>query len=413
MSAQATLLTGTLPREHGVVGNGWLFRDTGEIRFWQQARTLLQGETVYDEAKRRDPAFTCANVFGWFNQGAAFDWAVTPKPWYGCDGNKIFGIHGHPNGYPAWLEQQLGIFPFQTFWGPMAGEACTHWITDATVLTLGEHRPNLTITYLPQMDYDLQRYGPDSPQAHTALRVLDDCIRRIVETAQTLEIEIILVSEYGIAPVHTPVHINQILRDAGLLVVRDGPFGETIDPFQSTAFAVADHQIAHVYSNDPEQLRAIRERLAQVEGVAKVWGEAEKHANSLDHPRSGDLVAIAAPDAWFTYYYWRDERRAPDFAKTIDIHRKPGYDPCELFFDPSLIWPGFQVGWRLLQKKLGFRTRFDLIPLDATLVRGSHGLHASDPLDGPVFLSTAGNAPNSVAMTDVKPYLLNILELTP
>src|SRR5205085_4736437 len=144
-------------------------------------------------------------------------------------------------------------------------------------------------------------------------------------------------------------------------------------------------QVAHIYLNDLSLEKAVRHLLEQQPGIAQVLGAAEKSALGIHHPRAGELLAAASEDAWFTYYYWLDDRFAPDFARCVDIHRKPGYDPVELFVDPKLKVPHFKIAWRLLQKKLGFRMLMDVIPLEATLVKGSHGTRPRDANDWPVL----------------------------
>jgi hypothetical protein len=211
--------------------------------------------------------------------------------------------------------------------------------------------------------------------------------------------------------VRRPVYLNRALRAAGLLRVRHGPFGEMLETFESSALAVCDHQMAHVYVNDAKQMPKVRAVLEALTGVAQVRSGAARADWHLDHPRSGDLILQAAPEAWFAYPYWEDDRRAPDFARTVDIHRKPGFDPCELFLDPRLWWPRLRMVRRLVQKKLGFRTLFDVIPLDATLVGGSHGLAAADPLDAPVLLGAGGDPGRRLPMTDVRDRVLQALDL--
>jgi len=198
---------------------------------------------------------------------------------------------------------------------------------------------------------------------------------------------VVLLSEYGITNVDTPVHLNRIFRERGWLTVKDELGLEILDAGASQVFAVADHQVAHIYLNNPVLEKSVRDVLEKTPGVEKVLGQAEKIAAGIDHPRAGDLLAVAKENAWFTYYYWLDDARAPDFARTVDIHRKPGYDPVELFLDPNIPLPKLKIAWRLLQKKLGFRMLMDLVPLDATLVKGSHGRRPADKKDWPVFIS--------------------------
>jgi predicted AlkP superfamily pyrophosphatase or phosphodiesterase len=216
-----------------------------------------------------------------------------------------------------------------------------------------------------------------------------------------------VVSEYGIVPVSRPVHLNVMLRERGLLAVRDEVGTDAFDAGASEAFAVADHQVAHVHVRNPARLDEVRALVEQVPGVERVYAGAERAAIGLDHPRAGELVAIAQPDAWFTYYYWLDERRAPDYARTVDIHRKPGYDPVELFIDPAIRFPTLKAGVKLAKKAMGFRYLMDVISLDATLVRGSHGRITDRPEDGPVFLSSQpGSASGSIPATAVRDQIL-------
>jgi hypothetical protein len=220
--------------------------------------------------------------------------------------------------------------------------------------------------------------------------------------------DVLVVSEYGLQPVHAPVHINRLLREAGWLAVRVDPDGRELpDHGASRAFAVADHQVAHVYVADPGDIPAVAEQLRGCAGIAQLLDGDGKRSAGLDHPRSGELVAVAAAGHWFTWYYWLDDACAPDFARTVDIHRKPGYDPCELFVDPALRLPQLRVAWRLLQKRLGMRMLLDVIPLDATLVRGSHGRPAEHPADGPVLIaSRAELLDGPLAMGDLKALML-------
>ena len=416
-TAQATLLTGRTPEEHGIVANGWLWRDTGEVRFWQQSNRLIRAEPLYQTARRRAAErgrpFHCAKLFWWFNQGAAVDWTVTPKPWYGADGNKAFGVHGWPEGLTERLERRLGPFPFQTFWGPMSGLPCTQWIAQCAGEVVRDERPDLTLVYLPHLDYDPQRFGPAGCDMPRLVRELDDACAPLLDAARSAGARVWVVSEYGHVDVSRPVYLNRALREAGLLTVRDGPFGETLETFHSRAFAVCDHQLAHVYVADPADRPRARDVLAGLKGVASVLEGEERGEVHLRQERSGELIALAELDAWFAYPFWLDDRRAPDYARTIDIHRKPGYDPCELFFDPKLWAPKARAAWRLVQKKLGFRTLFDVVPLDAGLVRGSHGLPAADAAHRPLLIGGGPSpAETELPMTAVRDLLLAALGTT-
>ena len=410
-TAQATLLTGEPPSRHGIVANGWLYRDTGEVRFWQQSNRLVQAEPLYVTARRRAAErgreFRCAKLFWWFNQGAAVDVSVTPKPHYGIDGNKVFGITGTPAGLTDKLEGELGPFPFHTFWGPMAGLPCTEWIGRCAARLLTTERPDLTLVYLPHLDYDPQRFGPQGSDMPRLVRELDDACAPVLDAARQVGADVWVVSEYGHCQVGRAVLPNRALRQAGLLAVRKGPFGEQLDTFTSRAFAVCDHQLAHVYVSDPSDIGRVRDLLAPLPGVGRVLGREERAEAGLDHPRSGELVLLSEPDAWFAYPFWLDDRDAPDYARAVAIHHKPGYDPCELFFDPRLRFPKLYAARKVLRKKLGFRMVLDVVPLDASLVKGSHGLPAADPLDRPLLIGT-GEKPSTdpTEMTAVRDLLL-------
>jgi len=415
-TAQATLLTGQLPTRHGIVANGWLYRDTMEVRFWQQSNRLLQAEPLYQTAQVRASqqglSFRCAKLFWWFNQGAAVAVSVTPKPYYAADGNKAFGITGVPHGLTDRLERHLGPFPFPSFWGPKAGLPCTRWIARCAAEILASDHPNLTLVYLPHLDYDPQRFGPSGCDMKRLVGELDSACEPLLDEARKVGARVWVVSEYGHVNVKKAVLPNRALRQAGLVGVRPGPFGEVLDLFESRAFAVCDHQLAHVYVPDPVDRPRVRELLLGLEGVARVLEGEERQALGLDHERSGELVVLSRPDAWLAYPFWLDDRQAPDYARTVDIHRKPGYDPCELFFDPKLFWPMGRAVRRLIQKKLGFRTLFDVVPLDASLVRGSHGGPAADPVDRPLLIGD-GPVPGvgDLPMTAVRDLVLAALGL--
>ena len=386
-TAQSDYLTGQPPSRHGIVGNGWYAREDCEIRFWKQANTLVQAPKVWDAARAIDPGFTVANLFWWFNMYSSADYSVTPRPMYPADGRKLPDIYTHPPTLRHDLQGALGTFPLFEFWGPRAGIRCTQWIAEAAKRVEQARRPTLTLVYLPHLDYNLQRLGVSNPAIGEDLRAVDAVTGDLIRFYEERGVQVIVLSEYGLTDVSRPVHLNRMLRERGWLVVRDEQGLDMLDPGASPAFAVADHQVAHIYVNDRARLHEIRSAIAETPGVDRVLDAAGKAGIGIDHPRAGDLVAIASPDAWFTYYYWLDDRRAPDYARTVDIHRKPGYDPVELFMDPALRMPAATVGWKLLKRKLGFRNLLDVIPLDASLVRGSHGRADEWSDHGPLLMT--------------------------
>ena len=407
-SVQSTFATGLLPREHGAVANGWYFRDLSEVWLWRQSDRLVAGEKIWEAGARRDPAFTCAKLFWWYNMYSETAYAVTPRPAYPADGRKLPDIYTQPAELREELVARLGPFPLFTFWGPGADIDSTRWIAGCARHVYETRRPTLTLVYLPHLDYDLQRLGPRHPRIAKDLAAVDAAAGELIEQVRRDGARVVVLSEYGIADVSGPVHINRALREAKLIQVRTELGLEMLDAGASEAFAVADHQIAHVYVRRPARVPEVKRLIESLPGVDAVLDEAGKRAHGLDHPRSGELVALANADRWFTYYYWLDDRVAPDFARSVDIHRKPGYDPVELFLDPALRVPKLKIGGILLKKALGFRYLMDVIPLDATLVKGSHGLVGSDPRDSSLFITSEPSLlpDGEVHATDVKPLIL-------
>ncbi len=411
-SVQSTFTTGLPPSGHGIVGNGWYYRDVSEVALWKQSNHLVTGSKIWDEAKRRDSSFTCAKLFWWFNMYSTADFAVTPRPMYPADGRKLPDIHTHPGELRDQLQADLGQFPLFDFWGPRAGITASKWITACAIDVWRRHQPTLELVYLPHLDYDLQRQGPHGPGIPAALREIDALCGDLIEVATKDGARVLVLSEYGITPVDGAVHINRVLREAGLVNFRLEQGREYLDAGASQAFAVVDHQVAHVYfpdGRDRNRIDEVRLLLERTPGIERVLDAAGKRAAGLDHPRAGDLVAISAATKWFTYYYWLDDERAPDYARTVDIHRKPGYDPVELFLDPKLSLPQAQVVWKLARRKLGFRTLLDVIPLDASLVKGSHGRLPDSSSEGPCVISSLPLPDVAVDATSIKQLVLEHL----
>ncbi|HXI70324.1 MAG TPA: alkaline phosphatase family protein [Verrucomicrobiae bacterium] len=464
-TAQSNYLTGKTPSGHGIVGNGWFNRELSEVQFWKQSNHIVHGQKIWDALRTRTPdprpqtpnPFAAANCFWWFNMYSSVDYAITPRPMYPADGRKFFDVYSWPYSIREEIKKDLGEFPFFSFWGPAAGvdspqgkaDAASRWIAESAKWIENKYSPALNLIYLPHLDYNLQRHGtyaksragvspaPVSksgeisaslplthsqgrrdacptlinPAIHRDLREIDSIVGDLIDYFGQRGVSVVLLSEYGITNVDTPVHLNRIFREQGWLTVKDELGREILDAGASKVFAVADHQVAHIYLNPDHESglkKSVREVLGKVVGVEKVLGRAEKIAAGIDHARAGDLIAVAQEKAWFTYYYWLDDARAPDFARTVDIHRKPGYDPVELFLDQKIPLVKVKIALRLLQKKLGLRMLMDVIPLDATLVKGSHGRRPADKKDWPVFITSQPEilGAKQIESTDVYQILL-------
>lgn len=386
-SMQTTYLTGKLPTEHGIIANGWYFRDLGEVMFWRQSNHLVQSEKIWQTARKIDPSFSCANSFWWYNMNTDVDWALTPRPLYCADGRKLPDCYSIPPELRDRFNRDLGQFPLFNFWGPATSIVSSEWIGKSAIALETMHQPTLQLVYLPHLDYILQKVGPNGEIARD-LGEIDSLCGRLIDFFRERGCRVIVLSEYGITQVNNPIHPNRILRDAGYLSLKVDLGREYLDPGASRAFAVSDHQIAHVYVQNQGNIPAVKRLFESVSGVELVLDGDGKRACGLDHERSGELVLIAAQNSWFTYYFWNDDELAPDYARTVNIHAKPGYDPCELFLDPAIAFPKLKIASTLLKKTLGFRYLMDLIPLDASLVKGSHGRVTDSGDDGPIFMTT-------------------------
>ncbi|MFI4861027.1 MAG: nucleotide pyrophosphatase/phosphodiesterase family protein [Phycisphaerales bacterium JB063] len=390
-SVQSSMLTGLPVSGHGVVGNGWFNHKQQEVQFWKQSNKLVDGEKVWETAKKRDASSTCLNMFWWYNMYSTADWSVTPRPQYKADGRKIPDCYSHPADLRDVLQAKLGRFPLFKFWGPMADIESTRWIAEATKLAHAKYGPTLTLCYLPHLDYGLQKLGPSHADIPKHVAEVDAVVGDLIDYFQGRDTRVIVVSEYGIedcVPGDGGIAVNRFLREAGLLATRLEGDSELLDAGASRAFAVVDHQVAHVYHGADTALPDI----------------PHCTATGLEHERAGRTVLVADPGYWFTYDYWLTDARKPDFAHTVDIHRKPGYDPRELFSDKAM--PA--IAWKLLKKKLGFRQLMDVIPLDTALVRGTHGRVDNPPELQPVLIG-AGRAGETLPCTAVRDVVLGAM----
>jgi len=378
---QANMLTGQLPNRHGLIGNGFLHRERGVVELWVGRSGLFQCATIWNRLAAR--GITSA---AWMTQNirdAAADFIVAPEPIHHADGRMDLWCYSKPEGLYQRLLTDLGHFPLMNYWGPMAGIKSTEWIVNAAMWLIQRERPRFNFVYVPHLDYAAQKFGPNSPQAATACREADEQIGRLLDGVSALklpDVAVLVVGEYALTDVRRVIHPNRILRDAGLLRldVRDGR--EFADVGGSAAMAVVDHQFAHVYVRDPTDVDGVRGMFEGMDGIDEVLAGEERGKYRLDHPRSGEVILICEPDAWLAYYWWKDDAKAPPFARTVDIHAKPGYDPVELFVDPSTM----------------------SIPLNAGLVKGSHGAPANSPWQNSAIVSSTRGLPiSAIRDTDV------------
>ncbi len=408
LPAHASILTGLSPGEHGVVANGWFHRAHNEVMFWRQSERLVSGESVWEAGKKRDPDFTCFKHFWWPGMASTADLYVNVRPVYFADGRKAPDIYTNHLGLSEALQERFGTFPLFDFWGPMTSIKSTRWIADTALHLMEKHPSTLNLVYLPHLDYKQQSHGPGHPDIAGEVAALDEVAGELIDFAARQGMRVMVISSYHMNTVDQPIHLNRLFRAQGWLKILRNAAGELIDYGTSRVFAVADHQSAQVYVQDPEMIPEVKSFLLQTPGVARVCDKSGQEDYEIAAEGSGELFVLAEKKAWFTYYYWRDDAKAPDFARTIAIHAKPGYDPCELFVDPAIGNPRLRVARSLLKKKLGFRYLLDLIPLDAGLVKGSHGLRPDTPGEAPVYIdSVGGSGADFIPMTELKQRMLD------
>jgi len=371
-SVQANMTTGMPPSEHGVVGNGVFWRDRGEVEMWTSPASCILRPQLWDSLRTQVPGATSAVWFPLHSKECGADYVCTPAPIHNPDGSESLWCYTRPESLYGELIAELGHFPLQHFWGPIANIKSTAWIVASAIRGAERFKPNLFYIYLPHLDYAAQKDGPDSPEAQRALGELDGEIGKLIDGFAAAYGDAaplwLVASEYVITPVDHVLYPNRVLRDAGLLVTRPTDAGELIDFAASRAWALADHQFSHVFirDHDAATMRRVVELFSGQPGVAEVFDPRTASEFDLAHERSGELVIVSTPNSWQAYYWWTDDAQAPTFARTVDIHRKPGYDPVELFFDPAT----------------------NGIPLKADLVKGSHGAPASDASQRGVLLSS-------------------------
>ncbi|HEX3998994.1 MAG TPA: nucleotide pyrophosphatase/phosphodiesterase family protein [Pirellulales bacterium] len=384
---QANMTTGKMPAQHGVVANGFYWPERHEVEMWTAWNDAILSPQIWDILHQHDSELRSAVWFPLLAKGAGADWICTPAPIHNPDGSESLWCYTQPTEMYGELRDALGHFPLQHFWGPLANIRSTAWIVDSAIHLARRERPNFFYIYLPHLDYAAQKSGPDSPAASQALVDLDEVLGRLFAAFQEIysgsdrkeEPLWLVASEYTIWPVDHVTYPNRVLREAGLLAVKEQPDGEYLDIPGSTAWAMVDHQLSHVYiQGGAESIERVRKLFTGREGIAEVLLGEDLARYELNHERSGQIVLVSAANSWQAYYWWLDDRRAPPFARTVDIHRKPGYDPVELHFDPAT----------------------KSIPLDATRVRGSHGAPVREAWQQGVLLTSQRGVLEGPPMAD-------------
>jgi predicted AlkP superfamily pyrophosphatase or phosphodiesterase len=349
---QAGFRTCAQAGSHGIIANGLFFPELTKVLFWEQSHSLVEGPRIWDGFRANGGKV--GMMFWQQSMGEAADLVVTPAPIHKHSGGMIQSCYTQPPALEQYLTEAIGRkFNLMNYWGPLANHKSSDWIVDAicAVVRSHQHAPDVLFTYIPHLDYDLQRHGPGSPQARKALDVVLGYLTRIKAACAEAGWDWLFVGDYAIEQVtRGAVFPNRALRDAGLFATRDIAGMDYTDFFTSRAFAIVDHQVANVHCRDEASRSAAADVLAKLPGVAEVLDRPAQQARGVAARRAGDLLIVAEPGVWFAYP-WFEKKRAPDYASHVDIHNKPGYDPCELFFG----WPPLSVSF------------------DTTKIHGAHG----------------------------------------
>ncbi|TWT87389.1 Type I phosphodiesterase / nucleotide pyrophosphatase [Pseudobythopirellula maris] len=376
---QVNMTTGLPPAGHGITSNGLWDRERRELEMWTAWNDKVEAPQIWDRMHEFDPSLTAAAWFPLYAKGCGADYVCWPAPKHEPDGSESLWCYTKPEGMYQELLDELGHFPLQHFWGPMANIKSTEWIVTSAIRCAERFKPNFFYVYLQHLDYASQKLGPDSPEAIAALGELDAEIGRLADGFRAAygddqHILWLAASEYVVTPVDHVVYPNRVLREAGLTTITlDDDGKERLDLKASQAWALADHQHAHVYVRDRDAatIQKVVELFKNREGVAEVLGADEQAKHEIAHDRTGDVVLVSEPNSWMAYYYWLDDEKAPAFARQVDIHRKTGYDPVEMHVDMAAMKAGLGP-----------------IPLDASLVCGSHGAPPREERQRGVMLSS-------------------------
>ena len=374
-TVQSSLLSGTYPEVHGIISNGLFDKQNHAVSFWEQSSNLVQADRIWDTLKMSGSSYKTAVLFWQNTMYSNADIVLTPRPLH-LDESMIMWCYSKPAGFYEKIAEKIGKFDLTSYWGPFTSRKSSEWIEQATELVLENERPNFLFTYIPHLDYSFQKNGTSYNNLKDDLKFVDDLVGRLIKKVSDLGIiedtQFIIFSEYGFTNVCSDIPLNTILRENDVLSVRGIEGLEYLDLEYSKAFAMVDHQVAHIYIKENYR-NSVRKILEGIKGVDLILDDELKQRFRINHVRSGDLIAVSDKDKWFSYYWWFEPLKAPSFARKVDIHRKPGYDPVELFFDPTT----------------------KSIPLNGKLIKGSHGRLSSQHESGPVYVSNMKNIPKT------------------
>ena len=388
-SVQASIFSGTYPSEHGIISNGYYDDLFKKISFWEQPTNLVKKPRIWDLLKKNEPNFFTALLFLQNSLYANSNVVLTPKPLH-LENKMVMWCYSKPENFYEKITESLGTFDLKSYWGPFSSLKSSDWIINSAKITIQKHSPDLLVTYLPHLDYTSQKFGPNSDEFKKSVDELDALIGDFLlflnqEFPNTYEI--MILSEYNFNEVNNSVSPNLLLRQHGLLSTRRIEEKDYIDYEFSKAFALVDHQIAHLYIK-PGYLDQVKS-IFNNESVGSILDNNLQKEFKINHPRSGDLILCSNTDSWFNYYWWDDIKHAPDFTFNVDIHRKPGYDPLELFID--------------FQSKT--------ISHDTSLIKGSHGLISKDPMNSPLIgTSFESNIHDKIPVVEIKNKIQNFFK---
>lgn len=347
-TAQAGFRTATDVCDHGMVCNGVFFRELQEAHFWQQSSALVSGNRIWNSARKQGDKV--AMLFWQQSRGEAVDFLLTPTPIHKHGGGMIMDHLTRPPELGKHLREKFGNFPLYRYWGPLAHYKVGDIITYQVIESIRLYNPEIVFAYLPTLDYDLQRFGPHDERVAKSFFSVEKQLFQLYQLAEAHGADITIWGDYAITQVTKEAAFpNRFLREIGYFCVRELKGMAYPDIHSSRAFAMVDHQVGHVYVRDPGDV----EKVAIALESTGEYGSVEIRKNqSWAHRNAGEILLIAKEGSWLAYPWWKKASEAPDFASHVDIHSKPGFDPCELFWGK---WFPPEVS------------------LNAHLVRGTHG----------------------------------------